>query len=829
MPTRRPSYSTRLDRNSHCCCLPPPLPDEESDSQNLVPRTPSLLRPRGCTDVCCLLLFILFWCGMLLISATAVATGDPSQIQLGRDWRGSQCGGSNCASHNGRDVCEDMTDRPYVYYPRLGADLAENPALAVSAPWSMPLYGLCVAECPSNGATVDDYACLDRGFWGGTPEGCKWESNPIARGESFGVWHVPVDTAPLLLRCLPLVESSTERTALCGYPDCTAAGRPCYTDAFPEQKLWVIASDADGAHCERRVSLEVTLTQSSADAGLVLQLVGGLFGGVVGVVGDLAKAQEELFVFGIVAAFVISLLWLFVLRHAIGCAFAVAVTAVLLLLTAADLYLFAKAGVLDLADLTSGVFNVTTAVWDGQPLRLPAEHREAAGQAGRAVTGWLDANAALDEVNQEHFLVAAWVCAGLLLGCVLLTIFLRHKLSVTMRICSHATRAVGSTPLLFVLPLATVVLSFMIVVLVGSVVMFAATPSPEAFAATFANLSSVDADLVALIEPQAFVWLSVGYLLFGGLWSLLFLEAIERTTICGATAYWFYVGSQPAGVHGVNGGSSSDDDERERFPTLNAFDRVFRFHLGTMALGSFLIALMKIPRAALAYLESQQKDPGWFAKFILKCTQWALWCFEQSLRYLTRFAYIHTATDGGSFCAGCVSTFVLLRDHGVQMAVNEAVLWLLVLLQSSLTPLCCALLAYISVHAEWRACLLDPASCPAIASWWPDGVPPLEPLPLLQDWERVGRPEPLYVGAAALVLSWWVTRLFQTVYAAAVDTIFVCCFSDAHHYGGRYASEELRAMVVSPPVGSPRLKGGKHGRSSFGEDDDDDGPVTRMI
>ena len=73
--------------------------------------------------------------------------------------------------------------------------------------------------------------------------------------------------------------------------------------------------------------------------------------------------------------------------------------------------------------------------------------------------------------------MAAWVCAGLLLGCVLLTIFLRHKLSVTMRICSHATRAVGSTPLLFLLPLATVVLSFMIVVLVGSVAA-AAWPIP---------------------------------------------------------------------------------------------------------------------------------------------------------------------------------------------------------------------------------------------------------------------------------------------------------------------------------------------------------------
>ena len=70
------------------------------------------------------------------------------------------------------------------------------------------------------------------------------------------------------------------------------------------------------------------------------------------------------------------------------------------------------------------------------------------------------------------------------------------------------------------------------------------------------------------------------------------------------------------------------------------------------------------------------------------------------------------------------------------------------------------------------------------------------------------------------------TRLFQTVYAAAVDTIFVCCFADSHHYGGRYASDELQKMVVAKSEGEER--GGEHGRSRFG-DDDAGGQVTKMI
>ena len=57
-------------------------------------------------------------------------------------------------------------------------------------------------------------------------------------------------------------------------------------------------------------------------------------------------------------------------------------------------------------------------------------------------------------------------------------------------------------------------------------------------------------------------------------------------------------------------------------------------------------------------------------------------------------------------------------------------------------------------------------------------------------------------------------------------TIDADMFADAHHYGGRYASEELRAMVVSPPVGSPRLKGGKQSYRTMKEGSADE-PETR--
>ena len=43
------------------------------------------------------------------------------------------------------------------------------------------------------------------------------------------------------------------------------------------------------------------------------------------------------------------------------------------------------------------------------------------------------------------------------------------------------------------------------------------------------------------------------------------------------------------------------------------------------------------------------------------------------------------------------------------------------------------------------------------------------------DWPADEKPNELRVAVATLLVSFWVTRTFRDVYAAAVDTIFVCC------------------------------------------------------
>ena len=48
--------------------------------------------------------------------------------------------------------------------------------------------------------------------------------------------------------------------------------------------------------------------------------------------------------------------------------------------------------------------------------------------------------------------------------------------------------------------------------------------------------------------------------------------------------------------------------ERSRIPILRSAGRVARYHLGSMALGSFVIAVCQLLRALLEYLDRQTRQ-----------------------------------------------------------------------------------------------------------------------------------------------------------------------------------------------------------------------------
>ena len=236
--------------------------DEKKDDANAEigpEHGPRELRKRGCTDCCCVLLFLLFFLGMFYITYLALVYGEPYQILYGKDYLGNRCGRG------------DYADRRKVVYPRLDQDLLEQSAIATTTPWRLQFYGICVEQCPNvtdpNVCMANPEVCMVRDY--GTPE----QYGP-AGGSAYYFQVLP--TIDLVNRCVPTraVDSSTAPDR-CAYPQCdNATYAPCDTE---HPRLWMIRGFSDRLRCEVRfqhveVSQFATMTPSPLTARIADQM-----------------------------------------------------------------------------------------------------------------------------------------------------------------------------------------------------------------------------------------------------------------------------------------------------------------------------------------------------------------------------------------------------------------------------------------------------------------------------------------------------------------------------------------------------------------------------
>ena len=321
-----------------CCggCCPP---EEDLTKSSLLkpgPRSDGAEKQRGCTDCLCLLLLALALVPAGIIAAAAFSVGDVRRLTNGEDYAGALCG------------VGDLETKPFVYYPRLALDLRRYQSMVSTAPWAIPLYGLCVAACPSQGDSVTDYPCDDGS------DRCRWrptapDAPPWAR-EQPNEWRVSMDTMAVASRCVPISRASEDAVQLCAYPDCVAAGQPCYTEAFAAEHYWLVGSapralqEAEAAvpeaaapaavpeaapvpaptaapapvpapapaaaplpttlQCLEFVTLDTTRVRASRGAELELEFMGNLFGGALGVATDVYLGSFEIVICGVVVALV---------------------------------------------------------------------------------------------------------------------------------------------------------------------------------------------------------------------------------------------------------------------------------------------------------------------------------------------------------------------------------------------------------------------------------------------------------------------------------------------------------------------------------------------
>jgi solute carrier family 44 (choline transporter-like protein), member 1 len=93
------------------------------------------------------------------------------------------------------------------------------------------------------------------------------------------------------------------------------------------------------------------------------------------------------------------------------------------------------------------------------------------------------------------------------------------------------------------------------------------------------------------------------FYLVGLIWTCEFIFACQQLAIAGAVAYWYFkVSVILLKCHKIGHSLMSYPQKPTDTPVICAISKLVKYHLGSVAKGSFIITIFKIPRLILTYL-----------------------------------------------------------------------------------------------------------------------------------------------------------------------------------------------------------------------------------
>lgn len=134
--------------------------------------------------------------------------------------------------------------------------------------------------------------------------------------------------------------------------------------------------------------------------------------------------------------------------------------------------------------------------------------------------------------------------------------------------------------------------------------------------------------------------------------------AITMMSISGAVSSWYWV---------------LDKDDTPRLAILGSVWRTCRYHIGSCALGAFIIAVVEFLRYVLAYIDKKTKklqDKNKFLKILFKVVACCMWCFEKVVKFVSKNAYIMVAMKGQNFCKSTKQAFLLILGNIAQVQIR---------------------------------------------------------------------------------------------------------------------------------------------------------------
>nr|XP_046270303.1 choline transporter-like protein 1 isoform X2 [Scatophagus argus] len=372
---------------------------------------------------------------------------------------------------------------------------------------------------------------------------------------------------------------------------------------------------------------------------------------------------------------------------------------------------------------------------------LYADHRKALDNGTLSVFG---KEVASDNVNA--LLVCAIVSTIFMVILLIVMFIMRKRVALTISLFHVAGKVFIQLPLLVLQPVWTFVCLMLFWVYWIAVLLFlGASGTPVV------NRGVVEYEMQG--SPQYLVW----YHVVGLIWITEFILAFQQMTIAGAVVTYYF---------------TKDKSQMPATPILSSILRTIRYHLGTLAKGSFIITLVKIPRLILTYIHSQLKGrENAIARCMLKACVCCLWCLEKCLAYLNQNAYTATAINGTNFCTSACDAFLILVENALRVAAINSVGDFILFLGKVLVVSCTALAGVLALNyqREYTVWVL-----------------------------------PLFI---VCLFAYLVAHCFLSVYENVVDVLFLCFAVDTKYNDGSPGREYYMDKALMEFVENCKNKG----------------------
>lgn len=179
------------------------------------------------------------------------------------------------------------------------------------------------------------------------------------------------------------------------------------------------------------------------------------------------------------------------------------------------------------------------------------------------------------------------------------------------------------------------------------------------------------------------------YEMFGFFWIVAWIIAVQLFVTCCSVCLWYF------------SGQGSDEAEANDRPlgVWVSTKWAFRYHLGSLAWGAFIIAVVTMIRVTFEYFVYQYEKAAGGDNIIFKVVTCIIRCYLKCLdccvKFMNKNAYIQVALHNVSFCTGAKESFFLMANNVRRFTAVAITGSILGFLGKGLITICCFFLTQV--------------------------------------------------------------------------------------------------------------------------------------